>query len=570
MSASREKKQRQDLLSQGPTQRQIKEQKEAAARKKKTVVYTIIGVVIAIAVIALLVWNSGIFQRRQIAATVGDTKLTVAEMQYYYATARQSELYNQQIYQVYYGVSIRSDPYNMYDSSSELGDGQVYNTETGQTYAQFFEESALSIARETIVLTTAARSANYQLSADGQKQIDDEMQKLKDSAATSNYPNVNAYLSALYGQQLGKRIYVTDSVYKSLVADGVLASEYLDHYEASLTYSNEDYDAYARENPTDVYSYNYRYAYISGAAPSKTDEEGKTVAATDEEKTAAMEAAKAKADAMVAGVKAASGDKSDAFNELVVDAVGETSSYADPDYNLQSGVLGNNLTSSYYYDWLTDTSRVKGDVTSVESPSGYWVVLFLDRYLNNADTVDVRHILVKADLPVDDPDTPDVDESKNLREDDPATEDFDESKVPNDDLLAAAKAEAEAILAEFEAGEKTEDAFAALANEKSDDTGSNTKGGLYPYVEEDTMVPEFNDWIFDASRQPGDTGIVGHVGLEASNYYGYHVMYFVKRNGPKWHEVADEALHSDDIKNWVEELQAPYEAAAADGMSLVH
>jgi len=34
------------------------------------------------------------------------------------------------------------------------------------------------------------------------------------------------------------------------------------------------------------------------------------------------------------------------------------------------------------------------------------------------------------------------------------------------------------------------------------------------------MVPEFNDWCFDASRAYGDTGLV-------KTTYGYHVMYFV-------------------------------------------
>ena len=37
------------------------------------------------------------------------------------------------------------------------------------------------------------------------------------------------------------------------------------------------------------------------------------------------------------------------------------------------------------------------------------------------------------------------------------------------------------------------------------------------------MVTNFNDWIFDASRKPGDTGIV-------ESDYGYHIIYFVGDN----------------------------------------
>ena len=46
----------------------------------------------------------------------------------------------------------------------------------------------------------------------------------------------------------------------------------------------------------------------------------------------------------------------------------------------------------------------------------------------------------------------------------------------------------------------------------SADTGSNTNGGLYTEVYQGQMVTEFNDWCFDESRQPGDTGIVYNEG----------------------------------------------------------
>ena len=65
----------------------------------------------------------------------------------------------------------------------------------------------------------------------------------------------------------------------------------------------------------------------------------------------------------------------------------------------------------------------------------------------------------------------------------------------------------------------TAESFAALANEYSQDPGSNTNGGLYEGVTEGQMVAAFNDWCFDAERKEGDTGIV-------RTEYGYHVMYF--------------------------------------------
>ena len=85
MSASREKKQRQ---SAGPDQKALRAQQEQAARKKKTIVYSIVGAVAAVLVIALLVWRTGFFQARSTAATIGGEKLTAAQLGYYYNGTR--------------------------------------------------------------------------------------------------------------------------------------------------------------------------------------------------------------------------------------------------------------------------------------------------------------------------------------------------------------------------------------------------------------------------------------------------------------------------------------------------
>ena len=112
--------------------------------------------------------------------------------------------------------------------------------------------------------------------------------------------------------------------------------------------------------------------------------------------------------------------------------------------------------------------------------------------------VNVRHILVY----------PEGADGTNL-----ATQEFSE------EAWAASEQKAQEILDQFLAGDKTEESFAALANEYSEDPGSNTNGGLYENVSEGEMVAAFNDWCFDAARQVGDTGIV-------KTNYGYHVMYF--------------------------------------------
>ena len=117
-------------------------------------------------------------------------------------------------------------------------------------------------------------------------------------------------------------------------------------------------------------------------------------------------------------------------------------------------------------------------------------------------SVDVRHILV----------FPEGADNSTIR-----TETF------SDEAWAAGEKQAQEILDAWLAGEKTEESFAALANEKSADPGSNTNGGLYTEVMQGDMVPEFDAWCFDEARQVGDYAIV-------RTSLGFHIMYFSGSN----------------------------------------
>lgn len=86
-------------------------------------------------------------------------------------------------------------------------------------------------------------------------------------------------------------------------------------------------------------------------------------------------------------------------------------------------------------------------------------------------------------------------------------------------ILVDTKEEADAIFADWQAGEATAKSFAALAGEHSTDGGSSSNGGLYEGVYKGQMVEPFENWCFDESRVEGDSGIV-------ETDYGYHIMYF--------------------------------------------
>ena len=105
-----------------------------------------------------------------------------------------------------------------------------------------------------------------------------------------------------------------------------------------------------------------------------------------------MEAAKAKADAFVAAVNS-SDDKETAFAELAPDYVSEDDKEdyeADPDASLHTGTVGSSLSYQSFGKWLMDDSRANGDVGVVESSSGYYAVMLLNRYRMSAVAVSSR------------------------------------------------------------------------------------------------------------------------------------------------------------------------------------
>lgn len=98
----------------------------------------------------------------------------------------------------------------------------------------------------------------------------------------------------------------------------------------------------------------------------------------------------------------------------------------------------------------------------------------------------------------------------------------------------------------------TEDAFAAMAEENSADGGSKQNGGLYEDVKPGQTVTEFNDWCFDQSRQPGDSGIV-------KTDFGYHIMYFVGQTETKaWMETVRDQLVQTKLTERMTELREQY------------
>lgn len=505
MSASREKKQRQGAE---PSQKELQAQQKQAEQKRKVRLYTTIGVVIVVLVAALLIWNSGFFQRRTTAATVGSTNVSTAELSYYYANARMSEFY-------YYSLLGYTIP----------ADSDVMDATTGQTWREYFLEQALDNALEYTAIYNAAVADGYSLSM-VKSDLDTAIANTKTQATANGY-SYAAYLRAMYGN------YMTTSVYEKLEGQALLVSKYYNDrgQELSDGYTEADLSAYYEENAETLDTFEYSYLLIPAEAVDTKDENGNeldedTVA---ELKEAAMEAAKAKAEE--AQSKYEDGAE-------VADLIEEY----EPSYSADhSSVVGSNKISSIYRDQVLEMGTEGTAI--VEATNGYYLVILHNRYLDETPNADVRHILVRATNP-----------------DDSSTE-------PGNKAWTEAEEKINSILDEYKSGEQTEDAFAALANKYSDDVGSNTTGGLYEDIATTgKYVPEFLSWIFEDGRQVGDVGIIRHEDANSNGYNGYHLMYFVGNDhDPEWKPTARNAMASSAMSDWLDELKAGYTAALADG-----
>lgn len=96
---------------------------------------------------------------------------------------------------------------------------------------------------------------------------------------------------------------------------------------------------------------------------------------------------------------------------------------------------------------------------------------------------------------------------------------------------------AEALMAEWLGGAKTEESFANLAEKHSKDEGSAYNGGLYKgCTDKSSFDQSFRDWYTDPQRQTGDYGII-------KTAYGYHLMYFVETE-ETWHYQCGTAVYN--------------------------
>ena len=506
MSASSKKKLRAEENAAKLTEKQLSERKEA----KKLRIYTIaFGVVLAVMIVAFIwvgvsqtITNAGVREKKTVALTIGEHKINSVEMNYFYVDSINNFYSQYGSYAAMFGL----------DTTVPL-DQQVLDEETGRTWADDFLESAQSAAQSAYAAADAAEAAGFTLPEETQDQLDQYSANLDTYAKIYGFSDADAYLKAMYGNG------ATLDSYKEYYRVNLLASGYQTEYRDSLTYTDEQVEAKDAEDPAVYNSYSYNQYYLSSSRYLDDD-------ATNAEKAAAAEAdAKSLVSDEINSVEAL--DAAIAALEVNADTTASSSAMDDTRYTSVSSVVA---------QWISDSSRQEGDKTyiantstttdddgnEVETISGYYVVYYRSSSDNSTPLVNVRHMLAGFEGGTTENGT----------------------TTYSDEEKAAAKEKAESWLQAWEDGDATEESFAALANENSTDTGSNTNGGLYENVYPGQMVSAFNNWCFDENRKAGDTGIV-----ETS--YGYHVMYFVGQSDETYREyLIKNDLTSEDYTNW--------------------
>ncbi len=432
------------------------------------------------------------------AVIIDGTAYSVAEVDYYYHAILNSLLQDQ--YAAYLGITANMD---FHDVMSGAARSYLGVSDESTTWDAYLKDEAVNNLKYVDALSKLAQKEGYTFTDEMQKNLDTQMENLR-TAAESVGVSEAEYLETIFGSN------VTEAVFIKTWKQAAIANAFRIDHQNGMNFTESELEAYYTENRDGLDTVSFEVIYFDGNPETKRDSDGNIVPATDEEKAAAREAAHSAAHEALERYNAG-----EVLERIARD-------YEIASYNKQEA--GTN-SSSDVMRWLFDAGRQTGDVTVLETEPSCYLLLFHSRSRSTARTVDVRHILFLTD-------TSSLDKNAGTYEADVQA------------IRDAARKKADDTLTRWKTGEATEDSFASLANELSEDPGSNTNGGLYEKVYEGQMVQPFNDWCFDESRRTGDTDVV-------ETDYGFHVMYFAGENQPYWKMVADNVLRSQKQQEWL-------------------
>ncbi len=555
-----------DLSSLSVRRRQ--EVLEQQAQQKKVRLYTIIAAVVVALVAALLIWDSGVFQRHAPAYETNGTSFSVTDVDYYFYN-QYSSVYS---YASYIGL----------DTTVSLKEQEYAD---GQTWYDYLLESALTSMDEAGALLSAARAEGYTISEDGQANIDAAMDSL--SATAESYGiTVGTYLTSMYGR------FMTPSAYEKAVTEQCLAQDYAAHLRENFEITEDDMNAYYSENAATLDNFEYEAYLVTVDLEAQYDDEGNQLDYDPDELAAAQEELETRADTLA---EALAGGDADEIAALV-------SEYGASTLNGFSG------TTLAYYDfgaWLAEDGRTAGETGKVPNNStnsegeeylyGYYVVRFDSRSLDEYYGANMYNMLIQADAITEDTEDGDASSSSTTAEDAEAAETAEDAETgetaedteATEDAETAEAAEDTGAADDAEAAEDTGAADDAEAEETAEDTSTgtqydwdtalaeiealrdewlagggdaesfltmaqeNTEGSTVEYtnIAKGAQNTEVDEWLFGSEHAAGDYEIIRDETL-----HGYRLVYFTGYDDLYyWQTIAQSAIQSERYSEWLSE-----------------
>ena len=468
--------------------RKVQKRKEEKEKEKKEErISTAVGIVFLVALVCLV----ASFPIRTYLAThetyvvINGEKVNKVEFDYAYNTSKNNYITQYGSYLSYFGL----------DTSKDLSTQMYSDTLTWQDY---FEQNAVESLKQNKALMAEAKAAGF--TYDTTDEYNTFKETIKTSAAAAGVSD-KEYVRSIYGS------YATMGRIEEYVKNDMVMNAYYQKLQEDNAPSDDEIQSYYEENKATYDSVDYRLTTIEADLPTEPTELADPV-----EETAADTTGTTDGTAAADTTQDTAYQPSDAEIAKAMEDAKVLADDAEQTVAKDGEAHENEKKSSVNYmisDWLFDDARKAGDTTVITNDNShcYYVVAFEERYLDETPSADVRVI------------------------------------IPTEDKTG------EEILEEWKNGAATEDSFAELCKKYTQDTSAVENGGLFEQVTKTGMTEELSNWIFDSSRQAGDT-----VAITVSDTT--YVLYYIGQDQPEWKINIKNTLVSDTMSQHMQDITA--------------
>ena len=468
--------------------RKVQKRKEEKEKEKKEErISTAVGIVFLVALVCLV----ASFPIRTYLAThetyvvINGEKVNKVEFDYAYNTSKNNYITQYGSYLSYFGL----------DTSKDLSTQMYSDTLTWQDY---FEQNAVESLKQNKALMAEAKAAGF--TYDTTDEYNTFKETIKTSAAAAGVSD-KEYVRSIYGS------YATMGRIEEYVKNDMVMNAYYQKLQEDNAPSDDEIQSYYEENKATYDSVDYRLTTIEAGLPTEPTELADPV-----EETAADTTGTTDGTAATDTTQDTAYQPSDAEIAKAMEDAKVLADDAEQTVAKDGEAHENEKKSSVNYlisDWLFDDARKAGDTTVITNDNShcYYVVAFEKRYLDETPSADVRVI------------------------------------IPTEDKTG------EEILEEWKNGAATEDSFAELCKKYTQDTSAVENGGLFEQVTKTGMTEELSNWIFDSSRQAGDT-----VAITVSDTT--YVLYYIGQDQPEWKINIKNTLVSDTMSQHMQDITA--------------